>query len=137
MPAQPTSSPRQQWPGTARRLPAFADHSRKVSLRSLALSWFAGRESPQGRHVHHAAVLPQPVDAALDAERLDVAFDALGVVADLLDDPVGPLGIEAEHGAEAIAFADEATYVRVVALECTIDGRRGQAELFGVDHRVD
>jgi hypothetical protein len=49
-----------------------------------------------------------------------VALDALGVAAHLLDDPVGPLAIQAEHLARAVAPADEPAHVRVVAFECSI-----------------
>ena len=47
--------------------------------------------SSQIRGVEVAAVGPQAVQPPLDAEGRDVALEALGVIAHLLDDPVGPL----------------------------------------------
>ena len=47
---------------------------------------------PDRRGVHQAALVPQAVQAALEAERLQVGVEALAVVADLLDDVERPAG---------------------------------------------
>src|SRR3954470_14232968 len=64
--------------------------------------------SPDWRRVHQAALIPQAVEAALEAQRLEVGVEALGIVADLLHDIERPLVVDAEHLADVAAGADEA-----------------------------
>src|SRR5262245_59868940 len=130
------SLPPRRPPRSATRLTVFEHGSTRESNRKTPPPGFAWWRSPQWRHVQDAAVLPQPVDAAFNAKRRDVAFDAFRVVADLLDDPVGPRRVETEHLAEAVTRADEPAHVRVVAVERPFDRHRSQPELLGVDHRI-
>src|SRR5512134_3010598 len=73
------------------------------------------------RGIHDAALVPEAVQAALEAERLEVGVEALAVVADLLDDVVGPLVVDAEHLADVAARADDALDRRVLAGGLLID----------------
>src|SRR5687767_13021909 len=74
------------------------------------------------RGIHQAALVPQPVQPALEAERLQVGVEALAVVAHLLDDVVGPLVVDAEHLADVAGGADEALDVRIGAGGLLVDG---------------
>ena len=68
--------------------------------------------------------------------RAEVALEAFAVVADLLDDPVGPCGIEAEELAGVLRDAEEALDARIlVARLLLVDVRLRQAVLLGFDHR--
>src|SRR5438477_11778247 len=76
------------------------------------------------RRVHQPALVPQPVQAALEAQRLEVRVEALAVVADLLDDVPGPLVVQAEHLAEVAGRAHEALHRRVGALLIDVLSRK-------------
>src|SRR5664279_5934526 len=74
------------------------------------------RSSANRRRVHQPALGPQVVDAARQAEgRLEpeVSLEALAVVADLLDDAVGPLGVESQKLARVLGDAEEALHGRI------------------------
>src|SRR5207247_11199434 len=92
------------------------------------------RHLPQRRSVHQSALVPQAVQAALEAERLEVGVEALAVIADLLHDLVGPLVVHAEERAQVAARADETLDRRVRAFRLRVDVPRVQAELLGLEH---
>src|SRR5438045_9600623 len=64
----------------------------KPALQSICgkRGWIINAPSADRRHVHQAALVPQAVQATLEAERLEIGVEALAVVADLLHDVVGP-----------------------------------------------
>src|SRR5690606_29969535 len=65
---------------------------------------------PEGNGVHQAAAGPQVVESAVQLDRAalaDIAFEALAVIADLLDHVVGPFLVEADALAEAGRDAEE------------------------------
>src|SRR5438445_7492302 len=66
-----------------------------------------GSDLAQRRSVHQSALVPQAVQAALEAERLEVGVEALAVIADLLHDLVGPLVVHAEVRAQVAAPTEE------------------------------
>src|SRR5512138_2919447 len=68
------------------------------------------------RGVDDAAVLVLRVEAALEADRragADELLEDLAVVADLLDDVVGPLVVEPQHLAHVPLGAEEPVDVRI------------------------
>src|SRR5690242_21840801 len=92
---------------------------------------------PDRHGVLQAAVLPQRIQAALDLERrphADVALEALAVIADLLDDVVGPLLVDAERLAHPGRHAEQTLDAGIVALQHFVDVLRGDAVLLGLDH---
>src|SRR6476659_8523961 len=95
--------------------------------------------SAQRRGVHQAALGPEVVDAARQRHRRlrpEVALEAFAVIADLLDDPVGPCGIQAEELAGVFGDAEEALDARVlVARLLLVDVGLRQSVLFALDHR--
>src|SRR5437879_6035166 len=93
-----------------------------------------GSDLAQRRSVHQSALVPQAVQAALEAERLEVGVEALAVIADLLHDLVGPLVVHAEERAQVAARADETLDRRVRAFRLRVDVTRVQAELLGLEH---
>src|SRR5690606_32344749 len=114
-------------------------------LKAPAAYGAAGSRGPVGPHgvhgirsadrkrVHQAAFCPECVEAALDLQGAalpDIAFEAFAVVADLLDDVVGPGFVEADIGSSSGRHAQKATHIRAVALTHLVDVRRGDAKLF-------
>src|SRR5581483_12519045 len=93
--------------------------------------------SSDRRYVHQAAVVPQAVQAALEAERLEIGLEALAVVSDLLHDVVGPAVVERHHLADVAARADEALDGGVAAFCLLVDVLGGKAELLRLDHREE
>src|SRR5947208_7326113 len=93
-----------------------------------------GSDLAQRRSVHQSALVPQAVQAALEAERLEVRVEALAVITDLLHDLVGPLVVHAEQRAQVAARAGEALDRRVRAFRLRVDVPRVQAELLGLEH---
>ena len=49
---------------------------------------------------HKTRVIPKFVQTAFDAQWFDVSVKCFGIVADLLDNPNGPIAIKEEHGAQ-------------------------------------
>src|SRR6266404_3695852 len=92
------------------------------------------KDLAQRRGVHQSALVPQAVQAALEAERFEVRVEALAVVADLLHDLVGPLVVHAEQRAQVAARAGEALDRGVRAFRLRVDVPRAQAELLGLEH---
>ncbi len=88
------------------------------------------------RRVHQAALGPQVVQAAREAERLEVRVEALAVVADLLDDVECPAVVQAEHLAHVAGGADEALYRRILAGERLVDGLGRKPHFLG-GHREE
>src|SRR6476659_7267135 len=72
--------------------------------------------------------------AALEAKWREIGVEALGVVADLPDDKVGPAVVERQHLAEVAGCADEALDGGVRALRLLVDVLRVEAELLRFDH---
>src|SRR5512132_4588094 len=64
-----------------------------------------------------------------------VAIEALAIVADLLDDGVGPVLPEPERGAHARGDAEQAPNVRILAGQHGVDIARRDAPLFRFDRR--
>src|SRR5712692_4474933 len=91
--------------------------------------------SPDGRRDEDAAILPEAVDAALDPKGQKVALEGFGVIADLPDDVECPSVVEPEHLAEIPAAADKALDRGIGLVRSLGDIPRGQAKLFGLDHR--
>src|SRR6267378_3098722 len=90
-----------------------------------------GNGLAQRRRVHQSTLAPQAVQAALEAERLEVRVEALAVIADLLHDLVGPLVVHAEQRAQVAARAGEALDRRVRAFCLRVDVLRVESELLG------
>src|SRR5467141_2120789 len=107
-----------------------------VIERKKSLGYFAldPGDLAQRRRVHQSALVPQAVQAALEAERLEVRVEALAVIADLLHDLVGPPVVHAEQRAQVAARAGEALDRRARALRLRVDVPRAQAELLGLEH---
>src|SRR5690349_760604 len=77
--------------------------------------------SSDRRRVEQPALVPQAVQPALEAERLEIGVEALGVVAHLSYDVVGPAVVERHHLADVAARADEALDRGVRALCPLVD----------------
>src|SRR5476649_227006 len=95
--------------------------------------------SAHRRRDHRAALGPERIDAAAELERralAEIALEALAVIADLLDDVVGPLLVEAEDLAVAVDHAQEALHVEVGRRQRVIDGRLVDAALLRLEHGV-
>src|SRR4029079_8650435 len=75
------------------------------------------------------------VDAALEAERLEVRVERFAVVADLLDDVERPAVIVAGRVAYVASRADEALHAGVLARERLVDRLGREPHLLGLDHR--
>src|SRR4051812_17912993 len=87
--------------------------------------------------VLEAALGPERVLAALDLEPgalADGLVEDLAVVADVLDDAVGPIVGQAE-GLAVLAFRSEKTLdLRIVRALHLVDIRLGDTELLGIQH---
>src|SRR4030095_10866874 len=68
--------------------------------------WHALLSAHWGR-VHQSAPIPKFIDAAIEPQGRQVAFETLAVIAHLFDDVVGPAIVEPEHFAEPALGADE------------------------------
>src|SRR3954468_23240925 len=101
---------------------------------SAACHRTARPSSADVRDIEDAAVFPEMVDAAGDAQRRDVAVDALAVVADLPYDARRPVGVDAQHRAEPAVAADEPLHAGIVAGERLLDRLRAEPQLLRVDH---
>src|SRR5581483_37104 len=88
----------------------------------------------QRRRVHQSALGPEPVQAALDAERPEVRIEALAVVADLLHDAERPALVQAEKLAQLAVASEEALDRRAARVRLLGDRARAEAELLGLDH---
>src|SRR6476660_4022538 len=119
--------------------PCSSQSRRSRARRRARQAASAPITSAQRRGVHQAALGPQVVDAARQRHRRlrpEVAFEAFAVVADLLDDPVGPCGIETEELAGVLRDAEEALDARIlVARLLLVDVGLRQSVLFGFEHR--
>src|SRR4029077_8215351 len=83
------------------------------------------------------ALVPQRVQPARDLHREalpDVALERFAVIADVLDDAIGPVVGEAERLAVLALAAEEALDVGVVRFLLVVDVALRDAELLGVDH---
>src|SRR6185437_5050767 len=112
--------------------PAFAGDD---SLREEA----ASVRSPNRRCVLDPAVIPELVQAARDLQLgafADIAVIDFAVIADMLDDAHGPVLGKAEVHAIGAFVADKAHHVGLFRLHRLVDVLRGDAELLGVDHRI-
>src|SRR3954468_1633271 len=86
-----------------------------------------------------SAFVPQRVQAARDLQWRalpDVAFERLAVIADLLDDAIGPVVWQTERFAMLALAAEQPLDVRVVGFLLLVDVGLGDAELLGIDHGV-
>src|SRR5262249_31594601 len=98
------------------------------------------QNSAHRRRVLDAALGPEPVDAAADAElraRSYIALEYFAVVADLLDDAHHPVLGQAKLLAEIALDAQEAPDLGLVRLQCFVDVLGGYAELLGIDHDIE
>src|SRR5262245_40871126 len=96
--------------------------------------------SPDRRRVLDAALGPQPVDAAADAElraRSHIALEYFAIVADLPDDAHHPVLGQTELLAEIALDAQQAPDLGLIRFECFVDGLGGYAEFFGIEHGVE
>src|SRR6185369_10181792 len=91
------------------------------------------------RRVHQAALGPEVDDAARQPDRRlrpEVALEALAVVADLLDDAIRPLLVEAEELAGVFRDAEEALYRGILAARLLrVDVGLRESVLLGFKHR--
>src|ERR1700752_3827602 len=104
--------------------------SGRARWRSASLEW---------RRVEQAAVRPQPIQPTrqLDwALRADVAIEELGVIADALDDVVGPALRQPERAAGVIGDAEQAPHFGMAALQNRVQVRRRHSQLLGEDQGV-
>src|SRR5690606_12836942 len=95
--------------------------------------------SANRQRVHQAAVLPLRVQAAFDLQRAgaaQVAIEAFSVVADLLDDVVGPGVVDSHALARARRDAQDALHGGTGALAHLVDVSRSDAVLLGFQHGV-
>src|SRR3954468_16939249 len=103
------------------------------------VSTFPGHALAHRRRELQTALVPQGIQPARDLQRRalpDVALERLAVVADLLDDAIGPVVGEPERFAVLALAAEQPLDVRVVGLLLIVDVGLGDAEFFGVDHGV-
>src|SRR4029077_2160789 len=91
------------------------------------------------RGVLDAAIAPERVQPARNLQfrfGADIALVNLAVVADMADDAGGPIPGQAEILAVGAFSADQPHHVRLLRLQRLVDVLRGDAELLGVDHRI-
>src|SRR5262249_29090000 len=96
--------------------------------------------SPHRRRVLDAALGPQPVDAATDAEfgaRSHVAVEHFSIIADLFDDAHRPMLRQPELLAGMSLHAQQAPDLWLVGLQRVVDIPGGYAELLGIEHRIE
>src|SRR5262245_57615232 len=94
-------------------------------------------KSAYRRCVLDAALGPEPVDAATDAElgaRAHIAVEHFTIIADLLDDANHPILGQPELLAEITLDAQQPPDLRLVRLRRLVDVSGGYAEFLGVDH---
>ena len=98
-----------------------------------------GSASADRHGVHQAAFRPELVEAARQVEggvRAEVLGPGFAVVADLLNNTIRPVLVEAEHAAHVLAGADQALHVGVGGrLAEFVDVRLRDAQLFGAQER--
>src|SRR5262245_64243290 len=130
-----------QWPPikvfSAQRRGRFRGHDNREH-RSAADH--EDQDSPHRWRVLDAALGPEPVDAAADAElraRSHVALEYFAIVADLLDDAHHPVLAQTELLAEIALDAQEPPDLGLVRLQCFVDVLGGNAELLGIAHGVE
>src|ERR1700686_1579513 len=88
------------------------------------------------RRVLDAALRPQRVDAAGDLQlrsRADIALKHLVIIAEMIDDVVGPIIGEADALAEGAVEAEQAANVLVLRAFHCIDIGLADPELLGVE----
>src|SRR4051812_23558799 len=111
-----------------------AKRARWGGLRtSIAIARFV-RVSPERRREQQAAVLPQSVLSAAQAEPrtfAEMPLENLAVIPDLLDRLIGPVGREAVLLAEIVADAEQALDLGHLALFHLIHIGLRDAEFFG------
>src|SRR5476651_1694279 len=93
--------------------------------------------SAHRRRDHRAALRPERIDAAAELERralAQIALEALAVIADLFDDVVGPLLVEAEDLAVAVDHAQEALDVEIARRQRFVDVGLADTALLRLEH---
>src|SRR5689334_5452091 len=97
--------------------------------------------SADGRSVLQTALVPQLVQAAGQAQRrlqADIALEAFAVVADLLDDVIGPVLGHAHHLAHVVFHAQHAAHFRILRGGFhLVDIGLGDSLLFGDQHHIE
>src|ERR1700694_1197933 len=99
----------------------------------------AFRPSPYRRGVLDAAGAPELVQSAGNAEfrsRADIALVDLAVIADVADDADSPIPGQAEFLAIGAFGADQPHDIGLLRFQRLVDILRGDAEFFGIDHRI-
>src|SRR3546814_8647871 len=94
--------------------------------------------SAQRDGVHQAAAGPEIVETAVEldwAVTADIALKAFAVIADLLDQRIGPFLLEPECLAVARRGADEALDHRIFAFQHLVDILLGDAEFLCLDRK--
>src|SRR6185312_11227527 len=79
------------------------------------------------------------IEPARDLERRalpDIALKTLAVIADVLDDAVGPIVGQPNRLAELALDAEEPPHLGIGRFELLVDIAFGDAELFGVEHSL-
>src|SRR5690349_1042987 len=94
---------------------------------------------PHRQGVHHAALAPQSVDATPEFERrvdTEVAVVDFAVVAELLDDVVGPALLQPEQLAIARIAAEQLAHSRILGVALLVDVGLVDAAFLGLDQGV-
>src|SRR4030095_3491384 len=94
----------------------------------------AQRSAYRGR-VYESAPIPKFVDAAINSQRRQVAFETLAVIAHLFDNVVGPAIVQPNHLPEPTLRATEPLNDRMGVFRFLMDVLRREAKLLGLDHR--
>src|SRR5262249_42555459 len=102
----------------------------------------ACRPSADRRRVHDAALVPERIEASLQAQwrlRPKIALEHIAVIAHLLHDLIGPIGLEAEQLAHIVLlfYTEQAAYAGVRRALHLVDIGLADAVLLRFDHRVE
>src|SRR6185295_15740240 len=121
--------------------PAGSKPAQSAGRRGMVASYSCAPplRSADGRGVLQASLGPLIVQATLDLEAgagADVAVERLAIVADLFDDAIGPVVVEAEALAVVAFLAEQALDVGVGGARHLIDVALGHAQLLGAQQRV-
>src|SRR5579872_6086358 len=117
--------------------------SENLEIPGLVLTHHPGmtttRPLPDRRGVLDAAGAPELVEPARNVQlrsAADIALVDFAVIADMPDDADGPILGQPEILAVGAFGADQTHHVRLLRFQRLVDVLRVDAELLGVDHRI-